>query len=349
MPDERAITVLADDTHAVTAILDRGQVLVAAEEAARVTGWVLKPEGLCRDDACVPVRDRTRLVAGDGDQVDLVELASLLGQPTVVDAEEGVVAIGPRLSEAGLHVGDEAPPFSLPGVDGQPVTLAESSGKKRLLLTWSSWCGCRHELPAWQEHYEELREHGFELISIAVDDDVEAARPYVEAAEPSFRTAIDPEHAIVQAYGILNVPSAVWIDENDRVVRTPDLAYGDRTWIDFTGVEPEPHLDALRAWVKNGQLPEGEQVREERRARTTDEIVAHLHYRIAAHLHRLGRDDAAERHFATACQLAPFDWTIRRGSLPLRGSDPFGTDFFAFWEEWKEAGEPMYEGPPNPA
>lgn len=349
MATARTITVLAEDAQETSALLEDGRVLVLTDDVARLTGWTLKPEGLCRDDACVPVRERDQLLAHDGDaeRLDLVQLAALLGQPIVVDGDEGVVALGPRTAEQhGLRAGDAAPDFSLPGVDGEPVTLADTRGKKRLLLTWSSWCGCRHELPAWQEHYEELREHGFELISIAVDDNVEAARPYVDAAEPGFRTAIDPEHQLVQAYGIVNVPSAVWIDEEDRVVRTPDLAYGDRTWVDFTGVEPEPHLDALRAWVKDGQLPDGDQVREERRAPTGDEVLAHLHYRIAAHLHRVGRDEAAERHFATACELAPFDWTIRRGSLPLRGSDPFGADFFAFWDEWKQAGSPLYEGPP---
>jgi peroxiredoxin len=351
--DPRRITVLVDTTEEVTAIVAGGQVLVPATDVERLTGWTLKPEGLCRDDACVPVSSSTNLVADPGEtlgdpHIDLVRLAELVGQLIVVDQDEGVVAIGPRLTEVtALRAGDLAPPFELPGVDGEPVTLAESSGKKRLLLAWSSWCGCRHELPAWQGHYEELREHGFELISVAVDDDVEAARPFVDAAEPGFRTAIDPEHALIQAYGIVNVPSAVWIGEDDRIVRTPDLAYGDRTWIDFTGVEPEPHLDALRAWVKEGRAPEGDQARAERRAATSDEILAHLHYRVAAHLHRNGRDAAAERHFAAACELAPYDWTIRRGSLPLRGSDPFGADFFAFWEEWKAAGEPLYEGPPT--
>jgi peroxiredoxin len=351
--ESRRVTVLADTVEEVSALVGDGQVLVPLADVPRLTGWTLKDQGLCRDDACVPVGDRSGLVtepseAPGGPHVDLVRLTALLGQPTLVDDEQAVVAIGPRVSElSGLRAGDPAPAFALPGVDGQPVTLAESAGKKRLLLTWSSWCGCRHELPAWQAHYEELREHGFELISVAIDDDVEAARPFVDAAEAGFRTAVDPEHALVQAYGIVNVPSAVWIDEEDRIVRTPDLAYGDRTWIDFTGVEPEPHLDALRAWVKDGRVPEGDQVRTERRAPTTDELLAHLHYRVAAHLHRTGRDAAAERHFAIACELAPYDWTIRRGSLPLRGSDPFGADFFAFWEEWKDAGEPMYEGPPT--
>ncbi len=58
-----------------TLLTDKGEfsvpatngLFVSAADAARATGWTLKPEGMCRDEICVP------LAAGAvrGDRVDL--------------------------------------------------------------------------------------------------------------------------------------------------------------------------------------------------------------------------------------------------------------------------------------
>jgi len=142
----------------------------------------------------------------------------------------------------------------------------------------------------------------------------------------------------------VNVPTVVWIDEDDQVVRPNDVAFSDDQFKEFHGIDSKPHLEALRRWVLNDELPfdDGDSVREQQMPPTDDEQLARLEFRIAVHLRREGRHDAAERHFEAAIALAPLDFTIRRASMPLRGLDPFGDPFFELYEEWKAVGRPYY-------
>ena len=73
-----------------------------------------------------------------------------------------------------------------------------------------------------------------------------------------------------------------------------------------------------------------------------DEVAARLHFRIAAEARRQGQADVARRHFEEAADLAPDDFTIRRAAMPLLGDDPFGQEFFSFYEQWQSAGSPYH-------
>ena len=121
---------------------DAGRLLVDADALERATGWVLKPEGLCRDDVCIPVRDRSALVAVDGEttRIDLAAFAEALGRLSVVDADEGVAALGaPAAERASSRAGGRAPDFELPDLDGGSLRLGSIGRKKKLLLAWASW------------------------------------------------------------------------------------------------------------------------------------------------------------------------------------------------------------------
>jgi hypothetical protein len=106
---------------------------LSAEDAARATGWTLKPEGMCRDDMCVPFAVR------DG-RVDVAAFWRLLDRPVVSDAagETWVLGAGAEQRNAAL-AGLVAPDFTLPDLAGVPHTLSALRGKQVFLCTWASW------------------------------------------------------------------------------------------------------------------------------------------------------------------------------------------------------------------
>jgi hypothetical protein len=124
--------------HEVAASSEGGRVFVAPAELSRATGWTLKPEGLCRDAVCVPVRDRAALVGAAG--VDLAAFAAALGRPLALDLEEGAAALGTAAADRGAALASlEAPDFELPDLAGRRHTLSEHRGKKALLIAYASW------------------------------------------------------------------------------------------------------------------------------------------------------------------------------------------------------------------
>jgi hypothetical protein len=191
---------------------------------------------------------------------------------------------------------------------------------------------------------KELRPHGLEAVSVSLDDDADAARPWVaEAGELSFPVLLDRDHRIAELFGVINIPATVWFDESGEMVRPPTIAPGDDRFKQYTGVDASVHHDALRKWVIDGEI-DGSLMSRWSEPDSSDAGLARAHRRVGAWLHRTGRDDLAREHLDKAAELAPFDWTIRRGSMPLRGEDPFGRPLWEFWQEWEKAGRPSYGG-----
>ncbi len=131
---------LIDDGRAdeVQATIADGRVLLSDEVVRTTLGWELKPEGLCRGDVCVPVRNRGALAQDAG--LDLEELARVLDRPLAIDVGERAAALAePALDRSAALHSLLAPDFSLPDLEGRMHTLSEHRGKKVLLIAYASW------------------------------------------------------------------------------------------------------------------------------------------------------------------------------------------------------------------
>ena len=111
-------------------------LLVSPADAERVSGWTLKPEGMCRDELCVPLPAEARR----GGKIDLAAFWQTLGNPVLSDPSGDVWVLGTAAdSRANALDGLEAPDFTLPDLAGVPHRLSDLRGKKVFLTTWASW------------------------------------------------------------------------------------------------------------------------------------------------------------------------------------------------------------------
>jgi peroxiredoxin len=339
------ITIIGEDVRLVEAVPDvRGETfLIEADHLPEAMGWELKPSGLCRQGTCVPIDDVATVM--NGDRLDVVAVAGALGRPALADVAAGLVAVAlPAELRRQALVDLRAPAFQLPDVDGKLHPLDEWLGLKKLLVAFSSWCGCRYELPGWQALHDELAPAGFTVVAVALDTSADDVLPWVEGI--TMPVLYDPRHLLTELYAISNVPTVVWIDEEDRIVRPNGSAVGSDLFADFTGVPSGPHLDMVRRWVGEGTVPITEDdAHHAVPDLSEDEVMARLHFRLAAEAHRQGNQEVTRRHVALASALAPDDLTIWRAGMPLVGEDPFGDEFLVKYEEWKQRGMP-YHGLP---
>lgn len=112
-------------------IVNRLDIPRAEFEAA--TGWALKPEGACKGEVCVPLREP------QGERVDLRVLADALGMPLVASEAHGVWALGPESLGGRALTTAEAPDVTLPDLDGKPFRLSSLKGRKILLYAWAPY------------------------------------------------------------------------------------------------------------------------------------------------------------------------------------------------------------------
>src|SRR4051812_336195 len=126
-----AIVLTGEQIHDVDAAVRPGTMLLTPASVTEVTGWELKPEGLCREDVCVPTRSRPH-VQVDG-RVDLRVVAELLGRPLAIDEDTDVAALGESAATRAAQIASgRVDDLVLHDVDGKPVSWSSLGRKKKV-------------------------------------------------------------------------------------------------------------------------------------------------------------------------------------------------------------------------
>jgi thioredoxin-dependent peroxiredoxin len=101
-----------------------------------------------------------------------------------------------------LEPGEEAPDFTLPDADGNPVTLSSLRGQKVIVYFYPAAMtpGCTKEACDFSESLPDLNEVGVTVLGISPDAPAKLAK-FREKEGITFPLLSDPERTVLSAYG----------------------------------------------------------------------------------------------------------------------------------------------------
>ncbi len=110
-------------------------------------------------------------------------------------------------------VGQPAPDFTLPDLDGESVSLSDFEGRPLFINFWRINCTpCREELPYLQAVYEE-RQGELVMLNINIGDDASSIKQFLQNDGFSPSVLLDTDITVARIYAIPGTPTAFFIDK----------------------------------------------------------------------------------------------------------------------------------------
>ena len=111
-----------------------------------------------------------------------------------------------------------APLFSLPGIDGDSINLADLKGKVVILDFWATWCGpCRMAMPELDKFVDNLHSEDIAVFSVNVwENNRKGAQTFMEQNQYDM-TLIYGSRELTDAYKVSGIPTIVVIDKEGNL------------------------------------------------------------------------------------------------------------------------------------
>lgn len=111
-----------------------------------------------------------------------------------------------------------APDFVLDSSIGRPVKLSALRGQVVVINFWATWCApCLQEMPLLDSLYKQHRNENFTLLGVNVEPDPGKADDWLKRRPVSFPVLYDPRGDVSARYGIIGMPSTVFVDRKGDI------------------------------------------------------------------------------------------------------------------------------------
>lgn len=138
--------------------------------------------------------------------------ASIASDSTFVSLQSQGIKLGSAGGPA-PKVGEPAPDFTLPDVDGNVVRLSDFRGKTVVMNFWATWCPpCRKEFPELVELYDTNKDSGLVVLGINLQEPPDQVRKFAEKYGATFPIVIDLDADVAGQYRLLGLPMTWFVD-----------------------------------------------------------------------------------------------------------------------------------------
>jgi cytochrome c biogenesis protein CcmG/thiol:disulfide interchange protein DsbE len=151
----------------------------------------------------------------------------------------GNTAVGPGIGQPAPDFVDvDAQKPLLLDLDGNPIRLADFTGKPLWIVFWATWCTpCQQEASDIRAAYHAHRADNLAVLAIDVQEPAAAARSFAQNRDLDYAIGLDPTAAVKGLYGGWGLPSHFFLGGN-AVIR-------DRYLGQMTAELMEQHLQAI--------------------------------------------------------------------------------------------------------
>ena len=119
-----------------------------------------------------------------------------------------------------LKIEPLAPAFTLKNLDGKEINLNDYKGKAVLLNFWATWCEpCLEEMPAMQKVYNILKDKGFVVLAVSIDEAgrEKNVRTFAKKLGLFFPILLDSEQKVRDKYFHNGLPTSYLINAKGKL------------------------------------------------------------------------------------------------------------------------------------
>lgn len=130
-----------------------------------------------------------------------------------------LLLLGACTKSGAIEIGENAPDFTLQGMDGKTVSLSDFKGKVVILDFFASWCPpCREEVPDFIALQKSYSSSGFSMIGVSLVN-LQDSKDFAAKVGINYPVAID-DGKVSNIYGpIRSIPTTFIIDKNSKIVK----------------------------------------------------------------------------------------------------------------------------------